>query len=57
MVRRVIQVGGRVDPIDLDARLGDEARLPLGGALERRLKAISLPSVLVLIPALRVAQG
>jgi hypothetical protein len=51
IVGRVGQVGGGVEAIDLDARLGDEPRTPLRCALEGGVEALARPSVLVLAPA------
>src|SRR5918992_4154748 len=54
MVRGVVEVGGCVDAIYLDRRLGDEATLALGSALERGRQPVALPVSLVLFPALDV---
>src|SRR5215210_7572540 len=57
VVGRVVEVGRCVEPIDLDAGLGDEAWTALRAAFQRRLEALRLPSVLVLLPAFAIGHG
>ena len=57
VVGRIGKVGRRVEPIDLDPGLRDEALVALRPLFEGRLEALAHPSVLVLGPALLVCHG
>jgi len=52
-----VEVGGRVDPVDLDAGLGDESFATLRPSFEGGLEALAPPSVGVLAPALVIGHG